>query len=138
MSAAEKWRILETMVEYGRLVSSRRYEEWAELFVEDGRFITPAGVRSTGRAELADNVRESQRDWGPFRQFTANPVVDVTGDSATATADWLVIRVAAGKSEIHRMGRYHDVLRRDADRWRFVSRFVESFEGNWPEILESP
>jgi hypothetical protein len=124
MSAEEKWQVLETLAAYSQLVADRAYEEWSELFVEDGQFITPRGVMGTGRAELAAYVRRNQREWGPFKQVTVNAIIDVQGTTATASSDWMVIRKVEGQLVIYRMGRYQDSLRRDLDRWRFVIRRV--------------
>ena len=55
---------------------------------------------------------------------TTNSLVDVDGDTATATTDYLFVRPTADGLAIIAAGRYHDQLVRDEARWRFRERTI--------------
>jgi SnoaL-like domain len=53
----------------------------------------------------------------------SNPVIDVDGDSATASVTWALLRRGEGdEPELALLGHYNDVLAREDGRWRFKSR----------------
>lgn len=116
--------ITELLARYSHLVSDRRYEEFGMLYTDDGGLIDARGARALGPAAMADYVRQSQKDWGPFKQITVNQIIVVNGDDATGTSDYFIFRLEHGVLAPRSAGRYDDVYRRTPDGWRFVTRSI--------------
>ena len=56
--------------------------------------------------------------------MTANSTVQVSGDTATGTTDYLFVRGGAEGIGIVSAGRYHDTLVREDGKWRFRERRI--------------
>jgi ketosteroid isomerase-like protein len=107
---------------------------FAELFAEDG-VLQLAGTVFAGRPALRSMFGggEGHPRWTEPGQLlkqpgsmhlTANPVIDVDGDAATAETDMIaMIRSEDGRARITLLARYRDRLRRDAGGgWLISSR----------------
>jgi len=115
--------IQRVMARYSHFVSDRRYDEWAALYAEDGQFIGPGGLRVEGRKNLEQYIRAAHAGWR-MKHVTANIIVDSDPDAgtATATSDWVVMRVDGGANRIASVGRYNDSFVNVAGQWQFSSR----------------
>ena len=58
------------------------------------------------------------------KHITANAIVDVTGDQASALSDFLFLRFVAGELTPVFTGRYHDRFAREGDRWCIARREI--------------
>lgn len=91
------------------------------LFTEDGTW--DAGT--WGRAEGREGIRKLYQSFDVFpftMHIVTNPVIEVTGD--TATGDWHMIGVAQPTREspsFFMVGIYNDEYVRTPDGWRFKS-----------------
>jgi uncharacterized protein (TIGR02246 family) len=116
-------QIRRTLSEYSQQCDDGRFAEWSELFTEDARFIV-SGQVTQGR----DSIRTLMTAMMPAERrgqhVTSNSLIDVDGDSATATTDYLFVRRTADGPAIVATGRYHDRLGRDGGRWRFRERSI--------------
>jgi uncharacterized protein (TIGR02246 family) len=105
--------ILQLMYRYNHLIDSGDAAGWAETFTEDGVFDVAGQVRS-GHSELTAFAAEQ----AGHRHVVVNPVIDVTGDSATVRAYFVVYAGGA----LRGTGTYADELVRTPDGWRFAKR----------------
>ncbi len=110
-----------------QLRGGKRFDEWTELFVEDGAF-EYAGQVIVGRAAVRESVGTLLRhDAGT--NLCLNSITDVVGETATAPSDSakadLTDSPAAPSFVIRTMGRYDDRLVRRDHAWRNVSRRVD-------------
>jgi hypothetical protein len=69
-------------------------------------------------------MEQVQPPEGRGKHITANSLVDVDGDGATARTDYLFVRPTAAGLIPVATGRYHDELVRDGGRWRFRQRRI--------------
>jgi len=124
-------QIRRTLSEYSQRCDDGRFDEWAELFTEDARFVL-AGQVTAGR----DSIRALMTGMMPpgrrGQHVTSNSLVDVDGDSATVITDYLFVRPTADGPTIVAAGRYHDRLAREGRRWLFRERSITMLGG--PEV----
>ncbi|MET0930640.1 MAG: nuclear transport factor 2 family protein [Aeromicrobium sp.] len=121
--------ITELIARYSHLVSDRLYDEFGQLYTNDGGLADAGGARATGPEAMAEYVRQAQKDWGPFKQITVNQIISVDGDDATGTSDYVIFRLEDGVLAPRAAGRYDDVYRRTPDGWRFVTRDITPLGG---------
>jgi anthranilate 1,2-dioxygenase small subunit len=116
------------LARYVHVIDDGRLEEWAGLFVEDGRYrVTTAEnverklplpiIQADSRAMLRDrvmalrhaNIYEPQR----YRHLVSSTLVERTGaSSARAVSCFQVVRVMhSGESTLFASGRYMDLVR---------------------------
>jgi uncharacterized protein (TIGR02246 family) len=115
--------IRRTLGEYSQHYDDGRFDEWAELFTTDARLVL-AGAVTEGREAIRKKMMPIQAAGGPCLHVTTNSLIDVDGDAATATTDYLFVRPTADGLSIIAAGRYHDSLVRDGMRWRFHERSI--------------
>lgn len=134
MSVEAKLEILELFARYSQYVSDRRYDEWASLYADDGQMIGHEGVRGTGPQEMKDYIVAAHAGW-TVKQVTVNPIIDVNGDTATSTSDYVVYRKIGDEFVTAAIGRYRDDLRRTPSGWRFYRRVAvplgATIPGDW-------
>lgn len=126
MSQAELERIRRLVALYGQLLDSGRLAEWGELFTRDAVF-SVYGRTYRGRDEIVREIGGMQPPPDrPVKHLLLAPVVDLDGDAtALAWTDMTVYATGAdGRIGIATMGRYHDRLVREDDRWRFRERVL--------------
>lgn len=111
--------------EYCFAIDEGRYEEWASLFTEDGRFVRGADEAYEGYDELHAFASEQ---FGPlFETFThlvSNPVVEVDGDEATGRWYLVFVYETAGGDVGWTQARYEDEYRRVDDEWLIAESTV--------------
>ena len=111
-----------TVAAYCHLMDDKQFEDCANLFTENGEFLRPDGVTTTGRAALLELFRgPSGPPPGPTRHVFFNLRIDRTApNEATCVADfqyWSFVETA----ELVTAGRYYDTLLLE-DRWLFKRR----------------
>ena len=101
---------------------------------------TPDGVLDMGETGLLEGVAAIEAVAGTFaaalpgmRHWNNNHVIDIDGDTATATVYFVVV-FAGPDARLGPSGCYFDQLRRTADGWRFVCRraVVDAVPGPLP------
>jgi 3-phenylpropionate/cinnamic acid dioxygenase small subunit len=116
------------IVDYARHLDARDLHAYSRLFCADGEW-----SGNTGRAQGPDAIQAMLEERLPpnppapgptSRHVVSNPVIDVDGDTATASVTWVLIRRGADEDqpELALLGHYDDVLAREDGRWRFKSR----------------
>jgi len=131
----DKLAIREVLERYMRFNDDRAADRIAELFDENAVFQV-VGQLVVGRDAIRDffgGADEQPKPWTepgellkqpPSVHISANPVIDVDGDTATSELDFLVVgRGEDGRARTKLVGRYRDRLRRcDDGRWLITSR----------------
>jgi 3-phenylpropionate/cinnamic acid dioxygenase small subunit len=139
-----------------RLLDERRFEEWVELFADDGRYEIPVRVTRENGAEwelaptarifddtkqtLEIRVRRLRTDfaWAEqppsrTRHFVTNVIVEATSEATEylAVSNMLVYR-SRGESTVADLisAQRRDRLRRTDDGWRFVHRWAALDQSN--------
>jgi hypothetical protein len=107
---------------YTHALDDGRTDDLVATFCADGSCDIPGLGRHVGQAAL----REAYGRWAPSlpqRHLVLNTLVSDWDDhEAHATSDFVFLLRGEAGWGVHIVGRYHDVLRRDGDQWRFVSR----------------
>ena len=120
----EKDAIRELLHEYCYRMDQHRFVELAELFTEDGEWITPY-ARARGHAEMAalwSSIVPAKGE-GPARlHYTMNTIISVHGDRAEARSNYMVVLEVPGGLAPSVCGTYSDVLRKEGTAWRFERR----------------
>jgi ketosteroid isomerase-like protein len=102
------------------------FEGLGALYAEDGTF-DYAGQGATGRDAVAQWFAERNPPERRGKHLTVNVVVDVDGDRAHATSDYLFVRMEDGGVRAALTGRYEDDLVRADVRWLLARRVVVPF-----------
>ena len=115
---------------YKAHLDQRDFAAYAALFTDDAEWIGNLG-KVVGPAQIEQLLSETLEVWGSDRERTyhlvLNPVIDVDGDTATASSTWgYVTRDDADAPVLLMLGRYLDRLRRTPDGWRFSRRVAYS------------
>ena len=112
-----------------QLLEDRRYEDWTNTFSPDGvfeRLPTPTQIdqergefiRHVGRAEIMKYILGGELKENPElnRIFNlTNTIIEVTGDTAKATSDVVMMSQVGAGPWTSRVGRYTDDLVRQAN-----------------------
>jgi 3-phenylpropionate/cinnamic acid dioxygenase small subunit len=120
----DKDAIRELLARYCFLLDGYRLNEFAALFTADGEWISRNGT-AKGPADIEQLLRGLVPEPTPGRRrkhFTANIVVDLAGDSAVVTSNFLVVRDSETGPAIAVAGTYDDTVVRTSDGWKFKSR----------------
>jgi len=121
------WRLFMTYLDH---LDQRDFKAYASLFTDDAVWIGNLG-KVVGPVEIEDMLAKTMEVWESDRQRThhivLNPVIDVDGDTATATSNWgYVTRSDHDAPVLLMLGRYLDQLGRTADGWKFTRRVAYS------------
>ena len=108
------------------LLDDGRLDDWGQLFSEEARFRVYGRTyesRATIVAEIGAMLLPPDR---PGKHISLVPIIDLTGDDrALAWTDFSGVGAnESGQIEVGTIGRYHDELVRDGERWRFASRTI--------------
>ena len=107
------------LAEYCQRCDDERFDEWAELFIEDGAFIV-FGQTHRGRAALAKFIASAPVG----KHLCFNSIIDISGSAARCASDFVFIKPDRSLSSI---GRYSDLLVKQGERWLFAERSVAFF-----------
>lgn len=121
---------------YENFGSSDAAEEFGEYYTEDAVFDVN-GIVSTGREEIEalytdmGEEGDAPATLGTFHMLISNPVIDVTGDTATAKFTWTgVMNSAIGeRPQLFEQGREYDRLVKQGGQWRIKKRVVIADSG---------
>ncbi|MEL1251420.1 nuclear transport factor 2 family protein [Aurantiacibacter gilvus] len=129
---ADRIAIEDMVVEYYAHLGGGDAEAFDEYFTEDAVFDVNGNV-ATGRAEIealygsiGEDPSSASNQGGPFRMLLSNPVIQVDGDSATASFIW----TGVGNPSIDappvllEQGREFDRLVKVDGEWKFSHRVV--------------
>jgi ketosteroid isomerase-like protein len=100
------------------------FDALLDLFSADSEMVY--GERTCrGRAQLREFFDEMQgKPAQRGKHLTLNSVIDVAGDGASATSDFLFLRFVDGALTPVYTGRYRDRFARVGNRWRITRREV--------------
>jgi ketosteroid isomerase-like protein len=121
---------------YGNFGKQDAAEDFGAFYTEDAVFDVN-GIVSTGRAAIEAFYAESAEEadapaaQGTFHMLISNPVIDVRGDTATASFFWTGV-INTGIQEppqLLEQGREYDLLVRQEGQWRIRKRVVIADSG---------
>ncbi len=129
-------QIRRTIALYAMLLDDFRSDEWADLFAEDAAWISNTGIYETtdgppitetqGRAAIVrigeDFAREVRKARAKSLHFNSTPLIDVTGATATAWWDFVVLHTTKDGFAIRATGRIYAEFVKQGDVWRFTKR----------------
>lgn len=114
-----------TLAAYTQALDDGRADDVVATFRPDGVCDIPGMGTMTGQDEL----RAAYEGWAPRRpqrHLVLNTLITAwTADEAEATSDVVFVLQGRDGWAIQLVGRYHDVLHRDGDTWRFHRRVAE-------------
>jgi 3-phenylpropionate/cinnamic acid dioxygenase small subunit len=116
-------QVRRTLAGYCQFLDDGDFDRWIELFAEDARLVFADQV-ADGRRSIRTLMERMQPPEGRGKHITANILIDVEADSATARTDYLFVRPSGRGPVPVAIGRYDDELVRDGDRWRFTTRTI--------------
>ena len=128
--------IRRTIALYAMLLDDFRIDEWADLFTEDAAWISNTGIYETtagppiteakGRAAIVRIGEAFAREVGKAQarslHFNSTPLIDVTGATATAWWDFVVLHTTADGFAIRATGRIYAEFVKQDEVWRFSKR----------------
>lgn len=116
-------QVRRTLAGYCQYLDDGDFDRWIDLFTEDARLIF-GGRPTEGRPAIRSYMEQVQPPEGRGKHITANILVELDGDTASASTDYLFVRPAAEGLVPVATGRYRDTLVRDGERWRFQQREI--------------
>ena len=127
MGPDEANAITNELYRYAELVDAGRFDEVGELMEHCAFSYGDGADGPSGAQAIADMYRNAvitYDDGTPrTRHVTANPIIEIDGDTATVRSVYIVLQQAPDSPmQAIISGRYHDTLRRIDGRWRFVER----------------
>lgn len=123
---ADKLAVTELLYRYAELIDAGDFDGVGELLGR-GNFMGVAGADRIGGLFASTTRRFPDHGNTPrTRHLVLNPIVDVSGDTATARSTFCVVQqtdtVALQPIVV---GRYHDAFARDENGWHFTERRVD-------------
>ncbi len=110
---------------YTQALDDGRTDHVVATFCPDGGIEIPGLGTHVGH----DALRAAFDGWKPRRpqrHLVLNTLLTSWGDDeAAATSDVVFVLQGAGGWSVQLVGRYHDVLHRDGDAWRFHRRVAD-------------
>jgi uncharacterized protein (TIGR02246 family) len=118
-------------------------EAFTTYYTVDAVFVVN-GIVSTGREEIEAlyagmaDTGESPSTQGTFHMLISNPVIDVTGDTATAKFMWTGVMNSTvdARPTLWEQGREYDLLVRQDGQWKIKKRVVIADSG-LPESMKA-
>jgi hypothetical protein len=119
--------IANELYRYAELVDAGRFDEVGELMEHCTFSYGDDALGLSGAQAIAATYRDTvitYDDGTPrTRHITANPIIEIDGDTARVRSIYVVLQQAPDSPmQAIISGRYHDTLRRIGGRWRFVER----------------
>jgi len=121
---------------YGNFGKQDAAEDFGAFYTEDAVFDVN-GIVSTGREAIeafytdTGDDEEAPAAQGTFHMMISNPVIDVNGDTATATFFWTGVMNTsiAEPPQLLEQGREYDLLVKQGGEWRIKKRVVIADSG---------
>jgi len=114
-----------TLAAYAHALDDGRAEDVVATFCPDGVIDVPG----MGRHEGHDDLRAAFAGWSPRRpqrHLVLNThIAEWDESSASAVSDVVFLLQGEEGWAVQLVGRYHDLLHRDGDTWRFHHRRAE-------------
>ena len=114
------------IMDYGVALDKRDFDAYSSLFAKNGSwsgsigtFTGPAAIKA---AMLKAFAGPGSKNIGSNFHVLTNPIIDITGDTATATSKWTFMRMVDNKPVIALAGGYEDKLIRENGKWKFLAR----------------
>jgi 3-phenylpropionate/cinnamic acid dioxygenase small subunit len=120
---ADELAIRRTLAAYCHHLDDGDFSGLAHQFTEDGSY-TYGSTHTSGRAELESWFAEMNPAERRGKHLSTNVVVDMEGDQAVASSDYLFLRIVDGTVTPVFTGRYRDELVRAESGWLIRSRVV--------------
>jgi 3-phenylpropionate/cinnamic acid dioxygenase small subunit len=117
--------IRQVLARFIQLRDDKQFEDWVQLFTEEGTFRYGA-TTLVGRADIRANVEALLRD-DRGKHLCLNSIIELSGDAAQVSSDFVKINPSddqSGTFEIVVMGRYRDEFVRRGGTWEIASRQV--------------
>jgi hypothetical protein len=118
------------LMEYGRALDNRDFDAYSQLFAKNGSwsgslgtFTGPAAIKA---AMLKAFAGSGMTNIGSNFHVLTNPIIDIDGDTATASSKWTFMRMVDNKPVIALSGGYADKLVRENGTWKFLSRVAST------------
>ena len=147
LSDLEAIRTLKNRYAYGANIINGKPGDlaaFAALFTDTAEFDVGMGL-ATGPAEIEAQMKELTTQWQSAMHYMLNPVIDITGDTASAIFTGLfAFTTADNPAPIWLCNLYRDRFERTADGWKFSAVSVETvfadpaFLVGYEDHLESP
>ena len=123
MSAEEIMEINHLTNRYNQAADSGDGKAFAETFTEDGILEMPGSDPIVGRNALEVSGDSFPQLIEGVRHWTNNQVVEIDGDSATASC-YLLLMNAGSPPSMMTTGSYSDELTKTDQGWKFTKRSV--------------
>src|ERR1700722_20929671 len=113
------------VAEFIQLRDDKHFAEWVDLFTEDATF-EYGSHHLVGRSAIRENVEALLRD-DKGKHLCVNSIIDVSGDTASVSSDFLKVNPIDDGSGSHgygvgTMGRYEDHFVRQGGEWKIAKR----------------
>jgi 3-phenylpropionate/cinnamic acid dioxygenase small subunit len=120
----DKQAIYQLLARYCFLLDGYRLREFAALFTSDGEWISRNGTATGPKAieELLRGLVPQPAAGRRRKHFTANAIIELFGDRAKITSNFLVARDSEAGPAIAVAGTYDDTVVKTAEGWKFKSR----------------
>lgn len=118
------------LMDYGRSLDARDFDTYSQLFARSGSWSGGLGTFTGPVAIKAGMLKafagSGMTNIGSNFHILTNPIIDITGDTATALSKWTFIRMVDNKPVIALSGSYADKLVRENGVWKFQSRVAST------------
>lgn len=116
--------IQQLFIDYGHHLDAGDFEAYALLFAKEGEVLLGPLGRAKGRDEIRALMKKTLSGAvGQSFHVISNPMIALSGDTATSEVMWTVVRRAEdGHPSLSMIGRHRDELVREDGRWRFSKR----------------
>lgn len=126
--------------QFHRFVNDGEQGRLASLYTDDALVDFGPDLRAKGRAEIDALFAKLAGNTSFIKQFSANHIVDVDGDTGSGNA-YVDARYAAGGESIIACASYDDRYRRTPDGWKFSEmivhiHFTVPIQQGWGNIVE--
>jgi uncharacterized protein (TIGR02246 family) len=127
---SDEERIREVLSQFIQLRDDKRFDDWVNLFTEDGTFAYLSN-KLVGRAAIKAHVEALlQADKG--KHLCVNSIIRIHGDEADAVSDFVKLEPdeasveakSTGGIHVAATGRYRDRLVRRGSAWKLAARQV--------------
>ncbi|MGH9211482.1 MAG: nuclear transport factor 2 family protein [Acidimicrobiales bacterium] len=117
--------IRRTMARYCHAVDDGRFDDLVELFTPEALYLAPGDRGLVGRADIRAFLEKAQPPERRGKHVGFNAVIEVDGDTATSTSDFVFLSRNGGRGwSVAVVGRYYDRFARQADDWLFSERSI--------------
>ena len=123
----EKDAIHETIANYCFHFDGAEFDQWVDLFTDDGVFDAGTVGVQKGKDALRAFLKNIRLTNGlpMVKHCVMNEIIKVNGDEATAKSYIVVVRSKGEGALVNGLaGRYEDQLVKQGDRWLFKNRKV--------------